>query len=164
MELKGAQLSFSYLQDNDIPIKVFVSDRHKGITKWVRECNPSTTHYFDQWHVAKSVGKKLFAASKKKGREIIGEWIPAVKNHIYWCSTSTTDGFEAMILAKWKSLLHHVSNDHTGHPSVLFPECAHDDDIEPRDWIKKGIIISLNTFNTCNVCGEKCNVLEFSLF
>ncbi len=91
--------------------------------------------------VAKSVGKKLFAASKKKGREIIEEWIPAVKNHFYWCSTSTTDGFEAMILAKWKSLIHHVSNDHTGHPSVLFPECAHDDDIESQDWIKKGIII-----------------------
>ena len=144
MELKGAQLCFSYLQGKDIPINVFVSDRHKGVTKWIRECNHSTTHYFDQWHIAKSVVKKLFAASKQKECEIIGAWIPAVKNHIYWCSTSTKEGFQAMILAKWKSLLHHISNNHTGHPDVLFSECAHDDDIEPRDWIKKGIFILCN--------------------
>lgn len=140
MELKGAQLCFGYLQGKDIPIEVFVSDRHKGIAKWVRECNPSTVHYFDQWHIAKSIVKKLFAASKQKGCEIIGSWIPAVRNHLYWCSTSTKEGFQAMILAKWKSLLHHISNDHTGHPDILFQECAHDGDIEPRDWIKKGII------------------------
>ena len=25
-----------------------------------------------------------------------------------------------MLLAKWKSLIHHVSNDHTGHPDSLY--------------------------------------------
>lgn len=138
MELKGAQLGFSFLQGKGIRINIFVSDRHKGIAKWIRECNSSTTHYFDQWHISKSVVKKLLAASKEKQCEIIAAWIPAIKNHIYWCSTSTKQGFQAMILAKWKSLLHHISNNHSGHPDILFPKCTHDDDIEPRDWIKKG--------------------------
>jgi len=31
-----------------------------------------------------------------------------------------------------------VANKHQGHPDTLFPECAHDDDIEPRKWIKIG--------------------------
>lgn len=140
MELKGAQLCFSYLQRAGLTIKVFVSDRHKGLTKWVRESQPLTTHYYDTWHIAKSVVKKLFKASKLKGCGKIGEWIKAIRNHIYWCAVSTREGFQAMLLTKWKSLIHHVSNDHTGHPDPLFSECAHDKDIEPRKWIKKGNI------------------------
>ena len=46
-----------------------------------------------------------------------------------------------MILAKWKSLLHHISNEHKEHPDPLFQECAHDDDIEPRQWVKKGVLL-----------------------
>ena len=45
-----------------------------------------------------------------------------------------------MILAKWKSLVLHMSDNHTGHPDVLLPMCAHDDNIEQREWIKKGAI------------------------
>lgn len=34
--------------------------------------------------------------------------------------------------------MQHVSNKHTNHPDKLFEECAHNDDIEPRKWIKVG--------------------------
>ena len=138
MELEGAKLCFNYLQKAGLAIKVFVSDRHRGIAKWIKDCNPSVTHFFDQWHIAKGVVKKLLAASKEKGCEVIGEWIKAVKNHIFWCSTSTQPGFQELILAKWKSFMQHVSNKHSGHPDTLFGECAHDDNIEPRKWIKVG--------------------------
>lgn len=137
MELKGAQLCFSHLKERQIMIKVFVSDQHKGIAKWIREWNPSTIHYFDQWHIAKNISKKMFAASRQKGCELIADWIQAVKNHVYWCSTSTKEGFQSMILAKWKSLIRHISDCHSDHPDGLFTECAHGD-IEPREWIKKG--------------------------
>ena len=45
--------------------------------------------------------------------------------------------------------MQHVSNKHTNHPDKLFEECAHDDNIERRKWIKVGklnetIFISLN--------------------
>ena len=141
MELKGAQLCFKHLQEKEIPIKVFVSDQHKGVAKWIRESFSSTTHYFDQWHIAKNITKKMFAASKQKGCELISDWIAAVRNHVYWCCTSTKEGFQTMILAKWKSLVQHMSDNHTGHPDVLFPKCAPDDSIEQREWIKKGVIL-----------------------
>ena len=104
MELEGCKLSFSIsVTKVGLAIKVFVSDRHRGIAKWIREHQPTVKHYFDQWHVAKGLVKKLLAASKLKGCEVISEWIKAVKNHIFWCSTSTKADFPDIILAKWKS-------------------------------------------------------------
>jgi hypothetical protein len=44
----------------------------------------------------------MLAASKKKGCEIIAKWITVVKHHIYCCSTTTKEGFQKLILAKWK--------------------------------------------------------------
>lgn len=104
MELEGCKLCFQYLTKVGLAIKVFVSDRHRGIAKWIREHQPTVKHYFDQWHVAKGLVKKLLAASKLKGCEVISEWIKAVKNHIFWCSTSTKADFPEMILAKWNHL------------------------------------------------------------
>ncbi|XP_044170402.1 uncharacterized protein LOC122954424 [Acropora millepora] len=43
-----------------------------------------------------------------------------------------------MILAKWKSFMCHVSNNHTDHPDSNFEKCAHHENIEPRKWIKVG--------------------------
>lgn len=138
MELEGCKLCFQYLTKVGLAIKVFVSDRHRGIAKWIREHQPTVKHYFDQWHVAKGLVRKLLAASKLKGCEVISEWIKAVKNHIFWCSTSTKADFPEMILAKWKSFMRHVSNKHTGQPDSNFEKCAHDENIEPRKWIKVG--------------------------
>lgn len=102
MELKGAKLCFDYLQRvSGLTVKVFVSDRHRGIAKWIRECQPSVTHFFDQWHVTKGLVKKLLAASKQKGCKVIAQWVNAVKNHTFWCSTSTKSGLQDLILAKW---------------------------------------------------------------
>ena len=44
LELDGAKLCFDYLQKfMGLAIKVFVSDCHQGIAKWIKECNPSVT-------------------------------------------------------------------------------------------------------------------------
>ena len=138
MELEAAKLCFDHLKKSDLEISVFVSDRHRGIAKWIRENHPNITHYFDQWHIAKSVVKKMLAASKKKGCERIAKWITAVKRHIYWCSITTKEGFQKLILAKWKSFNRHVANKHTDHPNPLFPECAHKELEKHRKWIKVG--------------------------
>ena len=141
MVLEGCKLCFQYLAKVGLAIKVFVSDRHRGIAKWIRQHQPTVKHYFDQWHVAKGLIKKLLGESKLKGCEVISDWIKAVKNHIFWCSTSTKAGFPEMILAKWKSFMRHVSNKHTGHPDSNFEKCAHDENIEPGKWIKVGMSI-----------------------
>ena len=120
----------------------FISDRHLGITKWIRECCPKTKHFFDIWHVARTITKKLLKASKEKGCDSITPWIKGVRNHLYWCATSTKQGFEDLIVAKWKSFMRHVANKHSDHPDKVFEKCIHGP-IEPRKWIKIGLCMSL---------------------
>ena len=138
MELEGAKLCFDFLLTiAGLTIPVFVSDRHRGVAKWLRETHPTIEHFFDQWHIAKSIVKKMVAASKEKGCERIGKWTKAVRNHIYWCSTSSIKGFSNLTLAKWKSFMRHVANKHDHHLDPLFPKCAHEE-LENRKWIKVG--------------------------
>ena len=43
---------FAYLQQLGLSITIFVSDRHRGIAKWIRETCVDTINYFNIWHVA----------------------------------------------------------------------------------------------------------------
>lgn len=140
MELEGAKRAFSYLQSAGLVIAVFISDRHRGIAKWIRECQAGCSHYFDAWHIARSIGKSMLKLGKEKGCEKIIGWIKGARNHMYWCTTSTKQGFQEMIAAKWKSFMQHVANKHDNYPSPLFKKCAHEE-IEQRRWIKIGIVI-----------------------
>ena len=139
MELEGAKRSFSCLSRMGLAISTFISDRHRGIAKWVRECQPNTKHFFDIWHIARSIGKAMLKTSKFKGFEIIKYWMKGVRNHLYWCTASTKPGFEQMIVAKWKSIVQHIANRHNNHPDPLFKNCVHGEDIERRKWIKIGL-------------------------
>jgi hypothetical protein len=82
MELEGAKRSFNFLQKAAVKISVFVSDRHRGIAKWIRELQPSVVHYFDQWHISKGVVKKMLGASKKKGVKKYHSGLLVLKPHI----------------------------------------------------------------------------------
>ncbi|XP_015779716.1 PREDICTED: uncharacterized protein LOC107357590 [Acropora digitifera] len=96
-ELEGAKRCFQFLQQLGLKVSVFVSDRHRGIAEWIREVCKETTHYYDIWHVARSVTKKLLAASKEKGCEIIKEWSKRIRRHLYWSATSTKPSFSNLI-------------------------------------------------------------------
>ncbi|KAK3743480.1 hypothetical protein QZH41_013093, partial [Actinostola sp. cb2023] len=136
-EIEGAKRCFTFLQQLGLSISTFVSDRHRGIAKWIRESYANTQHYYDIWHVARSISKKLLAASKEKGCGVIKDWMKGIRRHLYWCATSTKAGFQALITAKWKSFICHVANKHTDHPDPLFKQCNHGD-LQPRKWIKIG--------------------------
>lgn len=144
MELKGAQDSFAFLKAAGLGIAVFISDRHRSIAKRIREQEPVTSHFFDIWHVAKSLTKKLLQAGKESGCELLVKWQKAMKNHLHWCATSTKLGFGELILAKWKSIIRHVCNKHTHHPEPLFKQCVHGP-LSRRYWLKKGEVI----FQSC---------------
>ena len=64
-------------------------------------------------------------------------WMKAIRKHLYWCARSTKQGFGELILAKWKSLIRHISDKHDGHPDKLYPQCEHGE-LEPRVWIPVG--------------------------
>ncbi|XP_068704429.1 uncharacterized protein [Montipora foliosa] len=89
MELEGAKRAFSFLQSAGLAVKVFISDRHRGIAKWIRECQAGCAHYFDIWHVARSISKAMINLGKEKGCEKIADWVKGARNHLYWCVTSS---------------------------------------------------------------------------
>ena len=51
---------------------------------------------------------------------------------------STKMGYGDMIVAKWKSVVRHITNKHEDHPDELFPECAHDE-LDDRLWLQVGM-------------------------
>ena len=71
------------------------------------------------WHVARSITKKLLKASKEKGCEITAHWIRGIRKHLYWCATSTKQGFGALIVVKWNSFMRHVANKDKDHRSSV---------------------------------------------
>lgn len=100
-------------------------------------------HFYDIWHVSKSFTKKLLKASKEKGCEQLKNWVKALRNHMYWCATSTKEGFGEMIAAKWVAVVRHIADKHDNHPNQLFKKCCHGD-IQPRIWIKIGNYVDDN--------------------
>ena len=52
MELEGAKRAFSFLYSVGLRISVFISDRHRGIAKWIRENQAGCAHFYDIWHIA----------------------------------------------------------------------------------------------------------------
>ena len=105
MELEGAKRCFQNLKKDGIRYETFISDRRRVITTWMQNDKESTNYFFHIWHVARNITKKLMQASKEKGFEIIGKWIRAVCNHIYWAATTTKSGFGELIVDKWSSFI-----------------------------------------------------------
>ena len=66
MELQGAKQCFDFLLLAGLAISVFIPDRHLGIAKWIREHQPKTSHFYDIWHVARSITKKCWRLAKRR--------------------------------------------------------------------------------------------------
>ena len=65
MELLGLQRSIQKCIDFEVPVSQFVSDRHRGVAEWLREEHPAIKHYFDIWHIARTLTKKLVKAGNE---------------------------------------------------------------------------------------------------
>ncbi|KAG0444960.1 hypothetical protein HPB47_010824, partial [Ixodes persulcatus] len=65
------------------------------------------------------IGSKMAAAGKTKKNSILNAWVKTVRGHVYWCAQTSSDN-GALVLAKWVSVMRHVSNVHQ-HPSPLYP-------------------------------------------
>ena len=69
MELAGAQLCFQYPKNSGLSILSFISERYRGIAKWIWKSQAETPHFLDLWHIVKGITKQLKIASKKRKRE-----------------------------------------------------------------------------------------------
>ena len=52
-------------------------------------------------------------------------WTQSISNHLWW-ATETCDGDVQLLVEKWKSIIHHISNVHEwdDDPNALFPKCT----------------------------------------
>lgn len=65
---------------------LFLSDRHRGIRKMMRDCYPDIIHEFDVWYICKSLAKKI--KSVEKNAPGIEKWKSSILNHLWLCSKS----------------------------------------------------------------------------
>ena len=59
MELEGLQNTVKFFKGSGLKLSALVTDRHRQIRKWVRENMVGVLHYFDCWHIAKSIKRCL---------------------------------------------------------------------------------------------------------
>lgn len=97
------------VNEDNLKIASFVTDRHTAIAKMVREDFPDIFHGYDIWHVAKSLRKKL----EKKGKKFdkIKHWMNSILNHFWWCCR-VCKGDPDVLIELFHSLLFHVLNIH----------------------------------------------------
>ena len=135
MELEGLKRCLNMLDNSNIEIESLTSDRHRGVQKYMREQRPLIRHFYDVWHMAKSIYRKLLALAKKAGCGPIKEWAHSISNHLYWCAASS-QGDGELVRQKWQSISNHVANIHHGH-SERYPKCLHGT-INDSAWLVSG--------------------------
>ncbi|XP_078333324.1 uncharacterized protein LOC144625600 [Crassostrea virginica] len=121
-----------------------VTDRHVMIKSYMKTERPNMNHYFDVWHVAKGISKKLETAAKGMVlvKSVLGcagqirPWIKRKANHTYWVAASSGNNGQ-MKIDKRKSISNHLINVHE-HNSEVFPQCEHGQLDETRAWMQQG--------------------------
>ncbi|KAM4726695.1 uncharacterized protein FYW61_012459 isoform 2-T4 [Anableps anableps] len=134
VELEGLKQGICILEQHGLIVTELITDRHAQVCKWLKTEKPNIKHWFDVWHVSKSIFRKLVAAAKKPNCTSVGLWAQAISNHLYW--TAATSGGDAdMAVQKWTSVARHVCNTHEGHGDI-FPRCEHGE--INRQWVENG--------------------------
>ncbi|XP_063060604.1 uncharacterized protein LOC134453783 [Engraulis encrasicolus] len=141
MEIRGFKEALATIEENGVKVTTISTDRHPQIVKEMRVSHPEKHHEFDPWHVVKGVSKKLAAVARRKECEGLGEWIPSIVNHFWW-SAQTCGGDAEVLIEKWVSVIHHVTNRHDWPGNRHYHSCAHDhlDDDSQRSklWLQPG--------------------------
>ena len=89
----------------------------------------------------KGLSKRLEKLGKERDCQEVKGWRKSSINHLYWCSSSSQSGEEAV--AKWCSITNHVQNVHQ-HSNELFPNCAHSL-LTNRAWLSPSMTFRLST-------------------
>lgn len=124
LERKACELLLENLtKEENMKIKLFLSDRHKGIRYYLRTQHPEIEHEFDIWHLTKSLMKRLKTLEKKHPDVFL--WKSSINNHLWW-SAQTCQGNGKILVEKFLSVLHHISNEHEWETSGEIKRCEHE--------------------------------------
>jgi len=120
----------------DVDISTIATDRHTrhtGVASLMKTDYPHIDHQYDAISVTKKLGKK----PKAKHCGQLFPFIQSNSKHLWW-SVQTCNGDVELLVEKWKSIVHHVSNVHewNNDPNALLPKCVHPT-VSPEDELSK---------------------------
>ena len=93
--------------------------------------------------MSKSITKKLTKQAKGKNCVQLYPWIQSISNHLWWAA-QTCKGDANLLVEKWKSIVHHISNvyEWDSDPNALFPKCVHptlsSEEQRSKKWLRLG--------------------------
>ena len=106
-------------------IRSVTTNSHLQIRALLEKVRPDVIHQFDDWHISKSIKKKL---SRKLAKcEKLAKWSKSIINRFWWCCR-TCEGDQKLLKEKWVSVLFHIRNRHTWETDknfILLNRCAH---------------------------------------
>ncbi|XP_077135928.1 uncharacterized protein LOC143793134 [Ranitomeya variabilis] len=141
LEKRACKKVLRNLLDQKLHVKMVCTARRVGIRKMIKREFCTIIHQVDAWQMAKSVGKKIERASRKKNCSALSSWVSPIMSHLWWCAR-TCDEKPDVLVQKWNSLLHHVVNTHSWQAGNGYEHCRHDDiplDVcRRRKWLCKG--------------------------
>lgn len=126
MEVLGYERGMDYLLARGVTIELCATDRHVQVRKKHKDMYApmNIKHEFDVYHLAGHIRKKIKALAQKPKLRKLGPWVKSLVNHLWW-SAATCDGNAELLLEKWTSVVHHVSNQHVFPENRLYTECQH---------------------------------------
>ncbi|CAN7996130.1 unnamed protein product [Ixodes hexagonus] len=142
MEKEGLIRCIAFMRKKEMTVRSLATDRHRSIAKHMREKEPAVLHFFDVWHVSKSVKKSLRTASKSHECGLIAEWAQPAVNHMHWCAAASR-GNPDLLVDAWTSMTRHVVNIHTDHPGV-YTRCFHGP-VTNGEWLVPGRFVDIVT-------------------
>ena len=128
MEKLGYERAMDTLLEEGLKISLCATDRHVQIRKLHREkyAPKNIIHEFDVYHLANSIRKAIKAKAAKKKFSALHPWQRSIVNHLWW-SAATCDGIADVLVEKWTSIIHHISNTHKFDENTHFKRCTHVD-------------------------------------
>ncbi|KAM4652911.1 uncharacterized protein O3C94_015114 [Discoglossus pictus] len=130
LKLKAFRRCLNNVLNEGLKVHVVATDQNVGIRKIMCTEYKEIEHQFDVQHYSKSLHKKLLAKSTKKNCNAIAPWVPSIVSHFWACSSGCKGNVE-VLRERWKSILHHVKNEH--HP--CFHTQYSNEDATERPWL-----------------------------
>lgn len=122
MEKEACLRGLLFLLDK-IHISNFCTDAHTQIRAMMRhdERFSGIVHQFDIFHKSVKLHTKLLECANKKGNNALREFIPAIRNHFWYCAQQCMGNSQKMI-DMWISILRHLTGEHVWHDG----QCEHE--------------------------------------
>ena len=103
--------------------KFVATDRHISIAADMKRDHLEEEHYFDVWHLAKGVAKKVTEKGKKKGSSDALPWIKSISSRLWFCGQGCGSK-KQLLKGMCLCVVHHIADIHSWNSADVYHECC----------------------------------------